>query len=110
MYPKIKPLIMKNRQDQIYKKNLENFKKVQELANSHNPLPVRNQKNHKVRSSIELHSNFINAKQNIFNLGKYKGVDLSSVPIHYMNWVVNNIKLNEAELSVIKKYIKQKSK
>lgn len=94
----------------LRQKNLIAYQKVQELSKTHNPLPKRGQKNTKLRSTIELHSGFMNAKQRYFNVGKYKGVDLDSVPVSYMNWVVSNIRLNESELKLIRKYIKQKSK
>ena len=94
----------------INKKNFDEFNKVQELSKSHNPLPKRNQKNVRLRSTIELHSGFMNARQGYFNVGKYKGIDLKYVPTSYMKWVVDSIRLNESELQLVRKYIKQKSK
>jgi hypothetical protein len=94
----------------IRKKNFDEFNKVQELAKSHNPLPKRNRKNVRLRSTIELHSGFMNARQRYFNVGKYKGVDFKHVPLWYMKWVVDTIRLNEAELQLVRKYIKHKGK
>lgn len=87
---------------------LANYQKVQNLGKSWNPLPERNQKNTRVNSSIDKNSNFINCNQHYFNVGKYKGMKLSSAPVWYMNWVVNNVRLNKSELNLISKYIKQK--
>lgn len=100
----------KQRKEKQKRKILEDYKKIQELSKSHNPLPKRNQKPIKLRSTIESHSNFINCAQKYFNMGKYKGVSLNYVPVSYMKWVTDTIQLNDSELRLIRKYIKLKEK
>lgn len=77
--------------------------KVQLLRKSWNPLPVREQKQKRLSYTIEKRSNFINCKQRYFNMGKYKGIDIKDVPTSYINWVRNNIQLNDSELQLLKK-------
>ena len=98
----------KLRKEALQKKKLEQSKKVDELAKSWNPLPVRGQTLPRLNSTIEKNSNFINCKQAYMNVGKYKGIDITSVPIWYLKWVVNNIQLNESELKLIRKTINNK--
>lgn len=76
--------------------------KVQLLRKSWNPLPVREQKQKRLSYTIEKRSNFINCKQRYFNMGKYKGIDIKDVPTSYINWVRNNIQLNDSELQLLK--------
>ena len=90
----------------LQKKKLEQSKKVDELAKSWNPLPERGKTLPRLNSTIEKNSNFINCKQGYMNMGKYKGIDIKSVPIWYLRWVKANIQLNDTELNLIKKYIK----
>jgi hypothetical protein len=77
--------------------------KVQLLRKSWNPLPIREQKQKRLSYTIEKRSNFINCKQRVFNVGKYKGIDIKDVPTSYINWVRNNIQLNDSELQLLKK-------
>jgi uncharacterized protein (DUF3820 family) len=77
--------------------------KVDLLRKSWNPLPVRGQKQKRLTYTIEKRSNFINCKQRVFNVGKYKGIDIKDVPTSYINWVRNNIELNDSELQLLKK-------
>lgn len=76
--------------------------KVELLRKSWNPLPVRGQLNKKLSYTIEKRSNFINCKQRIFNVGKYKGIDIQEAPLSYISWVKRNIKLNDTELQLLK--------
>lgn len=96
---------IKLRKAALEKKKLEQSKRVDELAKSWNPLPVRGQTLPRLTSTIEKNSNFINCKQGYMNKGKYKGVDITSVPLWYLKWVVNNIQLNDSELKLIRKII-----
>ena len=88
------------------KKKYEQSAKVEALAKSWNPLPERGKTLKRLSSTIERHSNFINCKQGIMNVGKYKGIELKDVPIWYLKWVVNNIQLNQTELEIIKKRLR----
>jgi uncharacterized protein (DUF3820 family) len=76
--------------------------KVQLLRKSWNPLPVRGQKQERLSFTTDTRCNFINCKQRYFNIGKYKGVDVKDVPTSYINWVRNNIQLNDSELRLLK--------
>jgi hypothetical protein len=76
--------------------------KVELLRKSWNPLPVRGQKQKRLTHTIEKRSNFINCRQRIFNVGKYKGIDINEVPKWYIDWVKKNIELNDTELRLLK--------
>jgi hypothetical protein len=76
--------------------------KVELLRKSWNPLPVRGQKQKRLSYTIEKRSNFINCKQRVFNVGKYKGIDINEVPKWYISWVKANIELNDTELQLLK--------
>ncbi len=76
--------------------------KVDLLRKSWNPLPVRGQSNKRLTHTIEKRSNFINCKQRVFNVGKYKGIDIKEVPLSYIRWVKENIELNYTELQLLK--------
>ena len=76
--------------------------KVELLRRSWIPLPVRGQKQKRLTHTIEKRSNFINCRQAIFNVGKYKGIDINEVPKWYIDWVKKNIELNDTELKLLK--------
>jgi hypothetical protein len=84
----------------------EQSAKVDALVKSWNPLPVRGQTLPRLSSTIQKNSNFINCRQGVMNVGKYKGIELKDVPVWYLKWVVNNIELNQTELEMIRKRIK----
>jgi hypothetical protein len=41
----------------------------------------------------------------IWIIGKYKGIKLDSTPKSYINWAIKNIKLSETALSILKSKI-----
>lgn len=94
--------------ESITRKKYLQSEKVDQLRKSWNPLPVRGQKQTRLSFTIEKNSNFINCKQGYMNMGKYKGIELKSVPLWYLKWVVDNIELNQSELELIRKTLKNK--
>lgn len=94
------------RKKALIARKLEQSKKVDELAKSWNPLPERGKSLPRINKEFSTNSNFINCSQQCMNKGKYQGIDIKDVPIWYLNWVVNNIQLNQSELNLIKKRIK----
>ena len=84
--------------------NFESFEEVQKLSKSWNPLPEKG-KTLKSSVSVEKHSNFINCSQGYFNKGKHKGIMVKNVDKNYLTWVFTNIKLNECENKLLKKYL-----
>lgn len=89
------------------KRKYELAAKVDALVKSWNPLPERGKTLPRLSSTIEKNSNFINCKQGVMNVGKYKGIELKDVPVWYLKWVANNIQLNKTELEIIRKRIKE---
>jgi hypothetical protein len=94
------------RKKALQAKKLEQSKKVDELAKSWNPLPVRGQTLPRINKEFSTNSNFINCAQRCMNKGKYQGIDIKDVPVWYLKWVVDNITLNQSELNLIRKVIK----
>jgi uncharacterized protein (DUF3820 family) len=104
---KLKTIIAR-REKNFRKQKLEQSQKVKDLASSWNPLPVRGQSQIRLSTTVDKHSNFINCKQRYMNVGKYKGIDIKDVPFWYIKWVLKNIQLNETELNLIRKRLKNK--
>lgn len=94
------------REQTLRNRKLEQSNKLKQLVESWNPLPERGKTLPRLQSTVEKNSNFINCKQRYMNIGKYKGIDIKDVPTSYLKWVQKNITLNQAELNLIKKYIK----
>ena len=87
------------------KKKWENFNK----PITYNPIPVRKEKDTtKVFISIEQKSNFINVNGGYFNIGKKKGCMVESADLKYINWVIENIQLNDSELRLLRRVASKK--
>lgn len=43
----------------------------------------------------------------VWLIGKYKGLKLSQTPVQYINWVLNNIRLSPTSVSILETYVKQ---
>lgn len=43
----------------------------------------------------------------VWLIGKYKGLKLSQTPVQYINWVLNNIRLSPTSVSILETYSKQ---
>jgi hypothetical protein len=42
----------------------------------------------------------------VWMIGKYKGLKLSETPTSYINWVLNNIRLSPTSVSILENYSK----
>jgi hypothetical protein len=91
--------------------NFARYNKVQQLSKTWDPLPERKDIGKtKLKETQETKSNFINCSGGYFNIGKYKGVEVKSVPKWYLIWVMENIELNTTEKKLLTKYIKLETK
>jgi len=57
-------------------------------------------------NSVQMNSN-INAIRYLdetWLIGKYKGQKVSSTPVHYIKWAINNMKVSSTCLSILKQY------
>ncbi len=43
----------------------------------------------------------------IWVIGKYKGLKLSQTPVNYIQWVLDNIRLSPTSVSILETYVKQ---
>lgn len=43
----------------------------------------------------------------VWMIGKYKGLKLSQTPVNYIQWVLDNIRLSPTSVSILETYVKQ---
>ena len=43
----------------------------------------------------------------VWMIGKYKGLKLSETPTNYIQWVLDNIRLSPTSVSILETYVKQ---
>jgi len=70
-----------------------------------NPLPERGKTLPSIYKVTDTRSNFINVRQEMMNVGKYKFCNIKNIPLHYLEWMLDNVQLNEAELKLVNKTI-----
>ena len=88
----------------------EEYKKNHKKGTPWNPPPRREDlgKGLRLKVSVDERAGFINCAQQYFNVGKYKGIQVKDTPLWYLKWVVDKIELNNSELNLIRKIIKNK--